>query len=126
MHSIRNYISYIIRKNIYKRMRCFGLIGKKITIINARFVKPLDTKLLDTLSKVHQMIFTFEEGAEIGGFGSAVLSYYSKKNSSPKVYIKGIDDSFVEHGSRKELLKITGLDRESILSFIIDRVKNEK
>ncbi len=102
------------------------ILGKKITIINARFVKPLDTKLLDTLSKVHQMIFTFEEGAEIGGFGSAVLSYYSKKNSSPKVYIKGIDDSFVEHGSRKELLKITGLDRESILSFIIDRVKNEK
>ena len=102
------------------------LLNEKITIINARFIKPLDQDLLDELSENHKIIFTFEEGSEIGGFGSSVLNYFSKRNNSLRLYIKGIDDSFVEHGSRKELLKITGLDKESILNFIIDKVKNEK
>ena len=89
-----------------------------ITLINARFIKPLDTKMLNELQENHKYIFTFEEGSEIGGFGSNILNYYSKKNSKLKVFTKGIEDNFIEHGTRSELLEITGLDEKGILSYI--------
>ena len=97
---------------------------RNITLINARFIKPLDIKMLNALQKNHKYIFTFEEGSEIGGFGSNILSYYSKKNSKLKVFIKGIEDNFIEHGTRSELLEITGLDEKGILSYIENTINS--
>ena len=97
---------------------------ENITLINARFIKPVDKQMLDELQDNHKYVFTFEEGSEIGGFGSSVINYYSKKNSKLKVFIKGIDDSFIEHGTRSELLEITGLNEKGILSYINSSINN--
>ena len=98
-------------------------LENQITIINARFIKPLDENILNDLSNDHQIIFTLEEGAEIGGFGSNVLNYYSKYKNSPRVVIKGVEDNFVTHASRNELLGELGLDEEGVLNHILTSLK---
>ena len=98
----------------------------KITIVNARYIKPLDLNILDALSESHKTIFTFEEGSLIGGFGSSVLQYFANKNIDIEVYNKGIEDSFIEHGTRDELMSIAGLDEDSLINYIEDKVLNEK
>ena len=98
-------------------------LENQITIINARFIKPLDENILNDLSNDHQIIFTLEEGAEIGGFGSNVLNYYSKYKNSPRVVIKGVEDNFVTHASRNELLSELGLDEEGVLNHILASLK---
>ena len=98
-------------------------LENQITIINARFIKPLDKNILNDLSNDHQIIFTLEEGAEIGGFGSNVLNYYSKYKNSPRVVIKGVEDNFVTHASRNELLSELGLDEEGVLNHILASLK---
>ena len=85
--------------------------------------KPLDENILNDLSNDHQIIFTLEEGAEIGGFGSNVLNYYSKYKNSPRVVIKGVEDNFVTHASRNELLSELGLDEEGVLNHILTSLK---
>ena len=107
--------------------KCQNILDSKIlkdaTLINARFVKPLDTEMLKEIESNHKYVFTFEEGSEIGGFGSNILNYFSKNNSKLNIFIKGISDKFVEHGTRSELLEIAGLDENSILQFIEDNIE---
>ena len=98
-------------------------IGTDVTVVNSRFIKPLDKKMIDNLIEDHEYIFTFEEGSVIGGFGSSVLQYISKKNKSVKVFNKGIKDTFIEHGTRTELLKIAELDEESLINYIKNNIK---
>ena len=98
-------------------------IGTDGTVVNSRFIKPLDKKMIDNLIEDHEYIFTFEEGSVIGGFGSSVLQYISKKNKSVKVFNKGIKDTFIEHGTRTELLKIAELDEESLINYIKNNIK---
>ena len=54
-----------------------------------------------------------------------LAGYYSNKNNSAKIFVKGIEDNFVEHGTRSELLEIVGLDENGIKTFINDRLNNE-
>ncbi len=84
-------------------------------VINARFVKPLDTELLDQLADSGLPIVIIEEHALQGGFGSAILEYYEQQNRQG-LSIKrfGIPDDFVEHGNRKELLQQIGLTVDDI------------
>tara|TARA_Y100000996_G_scaffold34309_1_gene24102 strand:- start:2605 stop:4440 length:1836 start_codon:yes stop_codon:yes gene_type:complete len=107
--------------------KCQNILDSKIlkdaTLINARFVKPLDTEMLKEIESNHKYVFTFEEGSEIGGFGSNILNYFSRNNSKLNIFIKGISDEFVEHGTRSELLEIAGLDENSILQFIEDNIE---
>ena len=107
--------------------KCQNILDSKIlkdaTLINARFVKPLDTEMLNEIESNHKYIFTFEEGSEIGGFGSNILNYFSRNNSKLNIFIKGISDKFIEHGTRSELLEIAGLDENSILQFIEDNIE---
>jgi len=88
-------------------------------IINGRFVKPLDRKMLDELGEEVKKIITVEENTLSGGFGSAVNEYYTPNNASVKVHCIGLPDQFIEHGSRQILLKITGLDAEGIAEKIL-------
>ena len=98
------------------------LIGSEVSVINSRFIKPIDKKMLDELIEDHEYFFTFEEGSLIGGFGSSVLQYISQKNKGVKVFNKGIEDNFIEHGTRTELLKIAKLDTESLINFIKNNI----
>lgn len=85
-----------------------------------RFVKPLDTKLLDELAHKYKYIITLEEGSLNGGFGSGVVEYYQDTDQMGKFKIHriGIEDRFVEHGTRPDLFIDMGLDFESLAKNI--------
>ncbi|MCZ6519883.1 MAG: 1-deoxy-D-xylulose-5-phosphate synthase [Bacteroidetes bacterium] len=79
-----------------------------------RFVKPLDEKLLDEVFNKFEKILTVEDAAIMGGFGSAILEYMSKKGHHSQVKILGIPDRIFEHGSQLELQQEAGFDPDSI------------
>lgn len=84
------------------------------TVANMRFVKPLDTALIDQLAQTHDLLVTLEENAVIGGAGSSVLSHVMSKCHHCSVINLGLPDHFVEHGDTAALLKDVGLDAKSI------------
>lgn len=85
-----------------------------------RFLKPIDTDILDEVGKNFQKIVTIEDGVIKGGLGSAVLEYMADKGYKPEVVRLGIPDKFVEHGTVAELRKIIGIDAESIAERLIN------
>ena len=91
------------------------------TIINARFIKPLDVELLIDICNDHANIITIEEGALSGGFGSAVSCFLHDNQLDNKMQRLGIPDDFVEHGTRRELLHDIGLNSNNLISVL----KNE-
>jgi 1-deoxy-D-xylulose-5-phosphate synthase len=92
--------------------------GITAEVINMRFVKPIDAQLLDDISNRFDKIVTMEESTIIGGFGSAVLEYFSDKNYKNQIIRCSLPDTFVEHGTQEELHKIIGLDSESIFNKV--------
>ena len=103
--------------------------GIDATIVNARFVKPIDTDMVDTLLKDHRMIVTMEENVLCGGFGEHVLSYVQQTYLGIRVLPVALPDSYVEHGNVDLLKKEVGIDAETIadtVSAAWDQYKNEK
>ena len=90
------------------------------TLLDMRFVKPLDRKLIAEHSNNKKIIITIEDGAISGGAGSAVSEWAQENNMKQQIIICGIPDEFVEHASREEMLEMTGLDKRGILA----KVKN--
>ncbi|HEX5339954.1 MAG TPA: 1-deoxy-D-xylulose-5-phosphate synthase [Gammaproteobacteria bacterium] len=84
------------------------------TLINMRFVKPLDEALLLELATSHDHFVTLEDNAVAGGAGSAVAEFFAAQGVEKPLLHIGIPDRFVEHGSREECLKHAGLDAGSI------------
>jgi 1-deoxy-D-xylulose-5-phosphate synthase len=89
--------------------------GFSATVVNARFVKPLDEDLILTLAARHGRVLTVEENVLAGGFGSAVLELLVDRELSVAVKRLGIPDTFVEHGSPAILRQKYGLDAGGIL-----------
>jgi len=85
-----------------------------IALYNMRFVKPLDEHLLHEIGKKFSKVITLENGVVHGGFGSAVLEFFSENNYNPTVKRVGLPDQFVEHGSVAELHQLCGLDKKGI------------
>ncbi|MDE6761230.1 MAG: 1-deoxy-D-xylulose-5-phosphate synthase [Lachnospiraceae bacterium] len=93
--------------------------GNEITLVNARFIKPLDETMLKNLAKEHEVIFTLEEQLFQGGYGQAVSSFYMRNHMNRiRVENIAIEDTFVEHGAVAALRKRLGLDAESVLQRI--------
>jgi 1-deoxy-D-xylulose-5-phosphate synthase len=93
--------------------------GLEMEVINARFVKPLDKKMLEDLSGRFRNIFTIEEGIADGGFGSAVLEFCEReKVPFSRIRRIGLPDEFIEHGSREELLRKYHLDPQGLADTI--------
>ncbi|RAV18647.1 1-deoxy-D-xylulose-5-phosphate synthase [Paenibacillus contaminans] len=89
--------------------------GVKAEVINARFVKPLDAEMLKRLAKQNTSLVVIEEGAVLGGLGSAILEFYAMNEiDGMQIRIMGVPDYFVEHGSVKEQRAEVGLTVESI------------
>ena len=84
-----------------------------------RFLKPLDTALLDEVGSRFKRVVTVEDGARIGGLGSAVLEYFADQGIKADVVRLGLPDNFVEHGKPEELYRIVGLDKESIKKTLL-------
>ena len=93
--------------------------GYSCSLINARFVKPLDTELLDELAKTHSLFVTIEENVLTGGFGEQVMDYVSRAALDVHVRNIGIPDEYVEHGNVEVLRKETGLDRETVVKQVV-------
>ncbi len=97
------------------------LIKKKhldITLINARYLKPLDTAILDALP-LDKPLVVHEESIKTGGLGSEILRYLHEKNHVPRqVKLLGFDDCFVPQGDRMQMLKRYRLDPESVIETI--------
>lgn len=94
-------------------------IGYHCSLINARFVKPLDTEMLETLTNDHRLFVTIEENVLSGGFGEQVLHYVSRAKLDVGVRCIGIPDDYVEHGNVDLLRREVGLDAETIVKQII-------
>ncbi|OUN31872.1 MULTISPECIES: 1-deoxy-D-xylulose-5-phosphate synthase [unclassified Blautia] len=92
--------------------------GENPTLINARFVKPLDEKMLDFLAAGHSLIVTMEENVKTGGFGMAVADYMRMNHPQVQVLIFAVPDQFVEHGNPEKLKEKLGLDPVSIYEKI--------
>ena len=89
--------------------------GLELGVINARFVKPLDTDIIQSAVKESPLVLTVEEGVLMGGFGAAVLEAASDAGlDTSRIHRLGVPDRFVEHGGRAELLSDLGLDEHGI------------
>jgi 1-deoxy-D-xylulose-5-phosphate synthase len=88
------------------------------TLVNMRFVKPVDEELVASIASSHSAIVTLEENAVAGGAGSAVLEVLQRIGSRLPVLQIGVPDGFVEHGSREENLTAAGLDAAAVRATI--------
>lgn len=102
-------------EQVYKEMKNKGADP---TFVNARFVKPLDTELLDDLAKDHKLIVTVEENVKNGGFGEHVAAYMEACHPEVRVLPIAIWNRFVEHGEVKDLRAKIGLSAPEILDAI--------
>src|SRR6185503_12214332 len=84
------------------------------TVVNMRFVKPLDVETVLELARSHEALVTLEEGCEMGGAGSAVLEALAAAGVQVPVLQMGLPDRFVEHGDPARLLHELGLDADGI------------
>jgi 1-deoxy-D-xylulose-5-phosphate synthase len=89
--------------------------GIKTAVINARFVKPLDEELILSWAQKCGRVITIEENILAGGFGSGVLELFEKRGICLPVKRLGIDDQFVGHGSRAQVLSCCNLDTDAII-----------
>jgi 1-deoxy-D-xylulose-5-phosphate synthase len=93
--------------------------GLEISVVNARFIKPLDKETLFEHANNHQSIITLEDNVLMGGFGSSILEALEEKSISIDVKRFGWPDQFIEHGnSVNELRSKFGLDQESLTQSI--------
>jgi 1-deoxy-D-xylulose-5-phosphate synthase len=99
--------------------------GIHSSVINGRFIKPMDRDMLVNLATHTKKILTVEEGAVIGGFGSGVMELLSEEGIAMPVKSIGIPDIFLSHGSQKMLRKQIGLDQEGIKRAIKQWLKKE-
>ncbi len=88
------------------------------TLVNMRFVKPLDEEIVGQVAAAHRAIVTLEENAIEGGAGSAVLECLQRLGSTVPVLQVGVPDGFVEHGSREDNLATTGLDAAGVRTAV--------
>ncbi|MFA7654308.1 MAG: 1-deoxy-D-xylulose-5-phosphate synthase [Candidatus Magasanikbacteria bacterium] len=87
-------------------------------IIDARFIKPLDTGMLDMVAREYKKIIVVEENILAGGYGSLILDYYNQRRCHVNLARLGILDKFIEHGSRKLLLDKYGLSEADIIKAV--------
>ncbi len=94
--------------------------GIDATLVNARFISPIDTACLDELVREHELIVTMEENVARGGFGEACADHLMRTGADIKLMHAAIPDVYVEHGSVGQLRQTLGLDPETIRQRILD------
>ncbi|MEJ5207431.1 1-deoxy-D-xylulose-5-phosphate synthase [Denitratimonas sp. CY0512] len=92
-----------------------------LTVVNMRFVKPLDAELLRELSRHHEGFVTLEDNAVEGGAGSAVAEFFAAEGITTAMLQLGLPDAFLDHASREQLLEQCGLDIDGVQAAILKR-----
>ncbi|EET58504.1 1-deoxy-D-xylulose-5-phosphate synthase [Marvinbryantia formatexigens DSM 14469] len=95
------------------------VMGYGCTLVNARFVKPLDEELIRRLQAEHRLLVTMEENVKRGGFGEAVLEYLNEIGSKVRSINISLPDDYVEHGNVEILKADAGIDAETIVKRIV-------
>lgn len=95
--------------------------GLDVTHYDMRWLKPIDTKILDEAGQ-YPVVFTAEDGTVEGGLGSAVAEYFAEKGYKTKVIRIGVKDRFVEHGTPDELFSMLGMDAKGIRETIVSNI----
>ncbi|MFT7234751.1 MAG: 1-deoxy-D-xylulose-5-phosphate synthase [Methylophagaceae bacterium] len=88
------------------------------TVINMRFIKPLDTDILDSVAVNHDLIITIEENTIHGGAGSGVAEYLLSIGSTTAIKLLGLPDNFLEHGQQQQMLADCGLSATGIINTV--------
>ena len=107
-------------------LKAAGKFGGKAGVYNFRFIKPLDTGMLDRIAAKYKRVLTIEDGSLKGGLFGAVAEYYAGKESAPVVEGCGIPDMFIRHASKDEQWAICGMDEESVSKKIEKFLENRK
>lgn len=94
-------------------------MGISCTLVNARFVKPVDEEMLSYLAKDHQLVVTLEENVKNGGFGEKVLEYYNETHTPVRVMQIALPDDYIEHGNVDLLKEEACIDAESIYKKVL-------
>jgi 1-deoxy-D-xylulose-5-phosphate synthase len=97
--------------------------GYKCSLVNARFVKPIDTDYIHRAARDHRLFVTIEENVASGGFGEKVRGYIDENRLDANVLSIAIPDQFITHGSVDKLLKELRMDARSIAERIIDEIQ---
>ena len=97
--------------------------GYKCSLVNARFVKPIDTDYIHKAASTHKLFVTMEENVASGGYGEKVRSYIDEKRLDANVLVIAIPDQFITHGSVDKLLKELRMDAQSVAERIIEEVQ---
>ena len=97
--------------------------GIECSTANARFVKPMDTELLREAAGKYSLIVTMEENVHSGGFGEHVAAWYAEEEMQVPLLQIAIPDTFVTHGSPQELCRLTGIDADSVVAKILQRIE---
>ncbi|SHE44835.1 1-deoxy-D-xylulose-5-phosphate synthase [Arenibacter palladensis] len=124
-------ISQELKKGTKIAVLSIGHIGNMVTDLlksmhntdqighyNMRFVKPLDTDMLQKVFSTYEYIITIEDGCKMGGFGSAILEYANEMHSFVPIRVFGIEDVFIEQGTIEELHKIAKIDISTLKNYI--------
>ena len=98
-------------------------LGYQCTVVNARFVKPIDEETLAYLANDHRLIVTLEENVKSGGFGEKALEYYNETGTDVQLMQVALPDDYIEHGNVNVLREETCIDAESIFKRIIARYR---
>ena len=93
------------------------------TVIDMRFVKPIDENVITDLCHSHDYIFTVEDNAILGGAGSAVTEVVNKNNITKNIVNIGVPDNIIPHGNQIEILSDLGLDAKGIIKTTNDHIK---
>jgi 1-deoxy-D-xylulose-5-phosphate synthase len=96
------------------------------TLVDMRWVKPMDEAMLLAIAEQHSMIVTLEENAVAGGAGSGVNEFLAAQGLAPAILNLGIPDTYIEHGSHADQLAWTGLDAASISASIVSRLSKSQ
>lgn len=89
-------------------------------VVNCRFIKPMDTVMLDSISANFDHIFTIEDAIVLGGFGSGVAEYFAENDYKNNLKILGVPDRTIEHGSQAQLFEMLALHPEGVANTIRD------
>ena len=86
----------------------------RVTVVNMRFVSPLDTDLLDEVAANHRVVVTLEENVQSGGFGEKVAAYYAERGWRVRLKNIALPNHYIEHGDPQVLREKYGLTEETI------------
>lgn len=113
-------------ESVYETCLLLEEEGYQPTLVNARFLKPLDIELLEDLKQDHQLIVTVEENIASGGYGSAVTYWAGQQKDPVRILPISLPDLYLEHGSVAELKERYGLSPEKMAKRIKDTLEEMK